>query len=126
MRKKGRGHLSWPIRAARTVLLAFGLTPVVIYLYFLGFGVLRGDSFLFQPSFASYDDSAEILKMPVGEGENLSALWLPNSNAVFTVLHSHGNAEDIGFLRSYLEDVVDRGYWQAWEDFQALLATGNI
>ena len=98
------------MRAVRTVGLAFGLAPIVIYVYFLGFGVFKGDEFLFQPSFASYDDTDEILKVPVGEGDTLSALWLPNSNAVFTVLHSHGNAEDIGFLRSHLEDVVDRGF----------------
>ena len=113
-----RSHLSWPMRTARIVLLAFGLTPILLYLYFLGFGILKGDSYLFQPSFVSYDDSEEILKVPVGEGETLSGLWLPNSNAVFTVLHSHGNAEDIGFLRSYLEDVVDHGFSVFAYDFR--------
>ena len=88
--------MSLGMRAVRTVLLAFGLTPFVIYLYFLGFGVLRGDEFLFQPSFASYDDTDEILKVPVGDGEALSALWLPHSNAGFTVLHSHGNRTELG------------------------------
>ena len=35
--------------------------------------------------------------------KNISAVYLPNPSAKFTILYSHGNAEDIGDLRPWLE-----------------------
>lgn len=103
--------LKWWVRRLVRMLAGVVLgTTVVMYLYFWGFGLFRSDSLMFQPSFASYDDTEDILKIPVGEGEWLSARWMPAEDSRFTVFHHHGNAEDLGFLRHGLEGFVDRGY----------------
>jgi fermentation-respiration switch protein FrsA (DUF1100 family) len=65
---------------------------------------------LFLPPAPSYRDSAEILKIPVSGGERISALHLAGPAADFTLLLSHGNAEDLGDLRGLCERYRERGF----------------
>lgn len=100
----------WVRRLCRFVGLVVVGTAAVMYLYFWGFGVFHAERILFQPPFASYEDSGEILKIPVDEGEALSARWMPGAPAGYVVFHHHGNAEDLGFLEASLREFVNRGY----------------
>jgi abhydrolase domain-containing protein 17 len=68
------------------------------------------DSILFQPPPSSYLDSAEIQKLTTADGVQISAVYLPNPDARFTLLCSHGNAEDIGLTRPSLELMREHGY----------------
>ena len=47
----------------------------------------------------------EILKIATANGNRISAVYLPNPSARFTLLVSHGNAEDLGDDRFWLEDL---------------------
>ncbi len=64
---------------------------------------------IFLPRPRSYQDSPDILKLKTLSGEQISALYLPNSIATYTVLYSHGNAEDLGRIRQRLEHLRTLG-----------------
>ncbi len=92
-----RGRL---VRLVRLLALA-----CIIFLL----GSCAVDRILFQPPAASYADSETILKVPTVDGLFISAIYLPNPDARFTLLCSHGNAEDIGQTRDSLMEMRDHG-----------------
>jgi abhydrolase domain-containing protein 17 len=93
------GELSWS-RLGRSLLL--------IYAFFALYVWFRADSMIFLPQPASYQDTEDVLKLPVSSTERIAALHLPNPRSAYTLLYSHGNAEDLGNIRP----VLDR--WQSW------------
>ena len=72
------------------------LVVIGIYLIALLVAVFFSERLIFQPQPAGYRDNAAILKLTSSDGAKISATYLPNPDATFTVLFSHGNAEDIG------------------------------
>ena len=85
-------------------------TVIAIYMCFAAFAWLCSDRMMFVPQSASYGDSAEIIKLDVVAGVTISALHLANPEATYTVLYSHGNAEDLGDVRERLEEYRRRGF----------------
>lgn len=71
------------------------LIPILVYVGLFFYGLFYADSLIFQPPPASYRDTEKIIKLKSGNG-SISAIFLPNPDARFTILYSHGNAEDIG------------------------------
>ncbi len=65
---------------------------------------------IFLPQPASYQDTQEILKVPVTHTEQISAIFLPNSQAAYTLLYIHGNAEDLGDIRPVLDRLHGWGF----------------
>lgn len=65
---------------------------------------------IFLPQPASYQDTEDILKIPVTDTETISALYLPNSQSTYTVLYIHGNAEDLGDVRPVLDRLHSCGF----------------
>src|SRR5688572_10398367 len=51
---------------------------------------------------ASYTDYPSIIKLVTSDGEIISAKFYENESARFTILFSHGNAEDIGTIESFV------------------------
>ncbi|OLP19442.1 alpha/beta hydrolase [Leptolyngbya sp. 'hensonii'] len=95
------GKLSWK-RAVRSLVLIYGV--------FAGYVFLRADSMIFLPQPASYRDSAAVLKVPVTDQLHISAVYLPNLQADYTILYIHGNAEDLGDIRPMLERLQGWGF----------------
>jgi pimeloyl-ACP methyl ester carboxylesterase len=85
-------------------LLLFIYICFGIYIFF------RADSMMFFPQPASYQDTQDILKIPVTASERISAIYLPNSQAKHTLLYIHGNAEDLGDVRSSLDRLHGLGF----------------
>lgn len=83
---------------------------LALYLALALFAIFLSDSVIFQPHPASYSDTPEILKLTTRSHRNISALYLPNPAAKFTLLVSHGNAEDIGDDRFWLQDLQKAGF----------------
>ena len=81
-----------------------------LYLALVLFAVFLSDGVIFQPHPASYSDTAEILKLTTAGHRKISAIYLPNPVAKFTLLVSHGNAEDIGDDRFWLQDLQKTGF----------------
>lgn len=93
---------------AITLLIA-GLLALLVY---------NADSVIFQPHPSSYKDSTDILKITSANGNRISAIYLLNPAARFTLLVSHGNAEDIGDDRYWLEDLHQAGFSVLAYDYQ--------
>lgn len=101
LRKLLIGEFTWQ-RLVRSILFIY--IVVALYVFF------RADSMIFLPPPASYQDTQEILKVPVTNNQEVSALYLPNPDAAYTLLYIHGNAEDLGNIRSILEDLHRWGF----------------
>jgi abhydrolase domain-containing protein 17 len=81
-----------------------------IYTFFALYVFFRADSMIFLPHPSSYQDTKEILKLSVSETEQISALYLPNDRAAYTLLYIHGNASDLGDVRPSLERLHGWGF----------------
>lgn len=99
------GELSW-IRVVRSTLLII----LSVYLFFLGYAVLSADRLIFQPQAASYTDNNQILKLTTQQGAIISARYLHNPDATYTLLYSHGNAEDLGDIDEILGQFHEHGF----------------
>ena len=85
--------------------------PVIaLYLLFLLFAVTCADSIVFANHPAHYEDSADILKLTTADGMKISARYLPNPTAAYTILYSHGNGEDLGDDAQLLENLNAMGF----------------
>jgi abhydrolase domain-containing protein 17 len=82
---------------------------------------LFSDRLIFQPQPATYSDqslSDSVVRLHepgrlvhiVSGGERITAIYLPNSQAKYTLLFSHGNAEDLGDSLSFLQMYRDAGF----------------
>ncbi len=101
LRKVLIGEFTWK-RWVRSLLF--------IYTFFALYVFFRADSMIFLPQPASYADTEEILKVPVNESEKISAVYLPNDQATYTLLYIHGNAEDVGHIRPILDQLHSWGF----------------
>lgn len=89
-------------RLVRSILFIYAF--LCVYVFFTADGKI----FLPQPS--TYQDSREILKLTSGEHFQISAVYLPNPAATYTILYSHGNAEDLGDIQPVLQELHNIGF----------------
>lgn len=90
----GRFSLKRLLGSLLLIYLALG-----IYSYFLA------DRLIFRPFPSSYQDSQAILKLTTADNVQISALYLPQPEATYTLLYSHGNAEDLGDIYPILKQI---------------------
>ncbi|MEH1862538.1 MAG: alpha/beta hydrolase [Nostoc sp.] len=83
---------------------------IFIYLFFAVFVYFRADSMIFLSQPSSYQDDPTILKLRSGENTNISATYLLNNQAKYTILYSHGNSEDLGDIKQILEKLHAWGF----------------
>ncbi len=95
------GDFSW-----RRFLRSFAF----VYGFLLLFALFGSDRLIFQPQPPSYEDTPETLHLESDRRRTISAIHLLNPEAKYTVLFSHGNAEDLGDLRRLLEEYRERGF----------------
>lgn len=103
------GELSWK-RLIRSIIFVYGF--LCFYAFFLT------DRQIFQPQSTSYQDSREILKLNSTPEVQISAIYLPNPKGVYTILYSHGNAEDLGDIRPILTTIRSLGVSVFAYDYQ--------
>lgn len=68
---------------------------IIAYVMFVLFAYFVSDQMIFVPPAIKYQNLPEFIHLPTADGENITALYLPNQKAKYTILVSHGNAEDI-------------------------------
>jgi fermentation-respiration switch protein FrsA (DUF1100 family) len=68
------------------------------------------DSMIFQPHASSYQDNEQIVKLSTRDGVQISAVYLRNDRAKFTILFSHGNSEDLGDILPLLKNLHAHGF----------------
>ncbi len=93
-------------RLMHSTILILLLIYAILFLY----AHFQAEKLIFQPQPSSYRDTGQIIKLPSGGGTLISAIHLPNHAARYTILYSHGNAEDIGQLHPVLEAIRDAGF----------------
>jgi abhydrolase domain-containing protein 17 len=101
---------------------------LAITLLIVGFAallLLSADRVIFQPHPSSYRDNADILKITSANGNRISAYYLFNPAARFTLLVSHGNAEDIGDDRYSNEEMREAGFSVLAYDYQGYGTSGG-
>ena len=65
---------------------------------------------MFPAPYPSYEDNEEVIKLELPSGDRISAVYLPAEGGEYTILYSHGNGEDIGYIYSHLVEFRERGY----------------
>ena len=91
-------------------LLRVALSIALIYAVVGAWAWLIADRMIFLPPPPSYRDTPDILKVPTAGGERIAAVYLPNPGATYTLLLSHGNAEDLGSVLPSLPPMPDPGF----------------
>ncbi|MCC3407687.1 MAG: alpha/beta hydrolase [Microcoleus sp. PH2017_10_PVI_O_A] len=91
---------------------------IFIYAFLCLYAVFFSDRLIFQPPAAGYQDTREIIKLSSANGMKISAVHFPNPQAQYTILYSHGNAEDLGYIWSVLRDIRDSGFAVFAYDYQ--------
>jgi fermentation-respiration switch protein FrsA (DUF1100 family) len=102
----------------KDVLIRLFYFPIVLYLALAIYAWFFSEHQIFLPQPSSYKDGPEILKLRSANGSTISALYLPNPSARFTLLVSHGNAEDLGDDRYWFEDLRRSGFSVFAYDYQ--------
>jgi len=115
----------------RLVIPESGLLRVVLLLVLAYAGVaawawLYSDRMIFLPPRPGYQDGPEILKVPTADGGSIAALYLVNPAATFTLLLSHGNAEDLGSVRSLVPGLGSLGFSVFAYDYRGYGLSGGI
>ncbi|MEH1944079.1 MAG: alpha/beta hydrolase [Nostoc sp.] len=83
---------------------------IFIYIFFSGYVYFRADSMIFLSQPSSYQDNSEIIKLTSGENTKISATYLLNNQAKYTILYSHGNSEDLGDIKQVLKKLHAWGF----------------
>ncbi|MEE4248202.1 MAG: hypothetical protein V2I33_22665, partial [Kangiellaceae bacterium] len=73
------------------------------------YAAFRADDLIFPAPPSSYRDDAETLKLQAHDGETISAYFLQSDKADRLLIYSHGNGEDIGHVRPFLEVFQNQG-----------------
>ncbi|MCF7956266.1 MAG: alpha/beta hydrolase [Phycisphaerae bacterium] len=81
-----------------------------IYLSCSVVGCTFSDRMIFIPPDPSYSFEPKMVMIETPSGEKICAYYFFNPNAEFTLLYSHGNAEDIGQNRFVFERFVEKGF----------------
>ncbi|MBD2096283.1 alpha/beta hydrolase [Trichocoleus sp. FACHB-591] len=89
-------------RFVRSTLLIYAV--LCFYAFFLT------DRQIFQPQPTSYQDTQTTLKLKTADSALISAIYLPNPQAQYTILYSHGNAEDLGDIEATLTTIHEAGF----------------
>lgn len=92
------------------MLLYYLLVALAFYLAVLAGVYFFSEGMIFQPPPPSYSDGPGIIKLETETGHSISAVHLPAADGLaFTLLFSHGNAEDLGHLMPLLEEINRMG-----------------
>lgn len=94
------------------------LIPLLVYISLFFFALFFSERLIFRPHPSSYKDTDKILKLTSKNGMQISAVYLPNAKAKYTVLYSHGNAEDLGDSQPIFEEIRDLGFGVFAYDYQ--------
>ncbi len=89
-------------RIMRFILILY--VSVGVWAYFFA------ERIIFQPGPSSYEPSADLLTLTTANQVKITAIYLDNPNAKYTLLYSHGNAEDLGDNRFLLEEWRQMGF----------------
>ncbi|WP_228060732.1 MULTISPECIES: alpha/beta hydrolase [unclassified Coleofasciculus] len=83
---------------------------IFIYAFLCLYIFFASDGMIFVPQPSSYQDTRDIIKLTTTDGFQLSAVYLPNPAATYSILYVHGNAEDLGDIQPVLQKLHSIGF----------------
>ncbi|MEA2068762.1 MAG: alpha/beta hydrolase [Verrucomicrobiota bacterium] len=89
-----------------------------IYLFLNLFALLVSDLLIFVPQAPGYARLPGEVKIATASGEKITAVYHKNPNAEYTLLFSHGNAEDLANVAPFMEQFFDLGYSVLMYDYR--------
>lgn len=95
------GRFSWKRMVRSTVIIAVMLVV---------FSISCADMLIFRPPRAGYGAEDGVVWIAAADGRRIAGMYYERAGAEFTVLFSHGNAEDIGHNREFFERLNRWGY----------------
>jgi len=89
-----------------------------LYLSLNLYALLVADKLIFLPQTPSYTTLPNEVKITSGNGEKINAVFLENPRAEYTILFSHGNAEDLGNVVPFMRQFHELGYSVLMYDYR--------
>ncbi|WP_040483745.1 alpha/beta hydrolase [Lyngbya aestuarii] len=86
------------------------ISTIIIYACVGIWAYFGSDRLIFLPPPSSYTQTNELIQLKAANGDDITALYLPNPESQYTILYSHGNAEDIGQTRFHLQKLQEIGF----------------
>jgi fermentation-respiration switch protein FrsA (DUF1100 family) len=86
---------------------------------------LVADRMIFLPPPPTYRDGSETIALTTGDGVRITAVHLRNPEAEFTILYSHGNAEDLGLVAPTLARLREWGFAVFAYDYRGYGTSGG-
>ncbi|MEG4960344.1 MULTISPECIES: hypothetical protein [unclassified Microcoleus] len=83
---------------------------IFIYAFLCFYGFFFSERLIFQSPPSSQIDSREVIKVGSANGVKISTVYFPNPPAKYTILYSHGNAEDLDGILWLLREIRDSGF----------------
>lgn len=80
--------------------------------------LLFSEKLIFAPQAPSYTQLSDELTIISGNGERINAVYLENPSAKYTILFSHGNAEDLGNVVPFMRQFQALGYSVLMYDYR--------
>lgn len=98
----------------------------LMYLALTLFAFLAADRQLFHPPVASYAETTfPLIRIETGDGVHLAARYLEAPESEHTILFSHGNAEDLGHIDSFVRRMHDEGFSVLAYDYRGYGRSGQ-
>ncbi|CAN5640138.1 alpha/beta hydrolase [soil metagenome] len=90
--------------------LQIAIIPVFLYVGLGIFAYFFADRMIFQPQKYLLPANDSTLKLSTPNGEKISAIFFKNPNAEYTILFSHGNAENIFTSEYFSQKLSNAGF----------------
>lgn len=114
------GEMSW-----KRLLRSLILVPIAAALGFILIAIYFSDRLIFMPPQSSYKDDSKVVKIETVDNGTISARFYENSQARYTILFSHGNAEDIGHIESFAKKLGQLGVSVLVYDYRGYGTSGG-
>ncbi|HOO46039.1 MAG TPA: alpha/beta hydrolase [Deltaproteobacteria bacterium] len=101
------------LRVIRSTLIIL----VLVYGFFLLYGIFVADTLIFYPHPSSYGYGDPYVHIPSPTGDMITIRELGHPDARYTILYSHGNAEDLGDLEGVFQAFLAHGFSVAAYDY---------
>lgn len=101
-------------RLLRFLVVGFCAYALIVLLAFL-----LAQRVIFQPPRSSYAPGPfPFVRIPVGSRDSVAVVFLPHRDARYTILYSHGNAEDLGHVLPLLHTLHSFGFAVVGYDYR--------
>jgi len=91
---------------------------IFIYAFLCFYGFFFSERLIFQPPPSTQSDNRDVIKVSSANGIKISAVHFANPQAKYTILYSHGNAEDLNEILWLLREIRDSGFAVFAYDYQ--------